>query len=124
MFFKGFLTFFVILFSVCLMALIFFLASLPEARFDLSENKAFNREELSCGFTPSYAVVFSNEGTKTYKPAGSGFLRLVTATEIQENEWGKELVAKTEPLWMFVFFSCVSITFFTFLGIKEIFRRR
>ncbi len=124
MLFKGFATFFVILFVVSLMILIFCLASLPEARFDLGENKAFDGEELQCSFTPSNAVVFSNQGNKTYTPPGSGFLRIVTGTDIKKNGGKEELVVKTLPLWKFVLFFYILIVFFSSVGIKEIFRKQ
>jgi hypothetical protein len=124
MLFKGFSTFFVVLFTVCLMVLIFCLASLPGARFDLSENKAFDGVNLECNFTPKDAIVFSSKENKTYTPLGGGFLRVITNVCIQENEWGKELVVKTRPFWISVFFFYVLIIFFTVLVLREIFRRR
>lgn len=124
MFFKGFLTFFVVLFSVCLMALIFCLANLSEARFDLSENKAFNEENLNYTFTNKEVIFFIGGEVKKYSPSGGGLLRLVISANIEENRWGKELVIKTKPFWMVVLLAYTSIIFFTGLVIKEIFRRR
>jgi len=124
MFFKGFLTFFIVLFSVCLMALIFCLANLSEARFDLSENKAFDGEDLDCSFIPKEAIVFSRGESKNYTPLGGGFLRLVISAKVEENRWGKELVVKTKPFWMVVLLAYAFIIFFTSLVIREIFKRR
>ena len=124
MIFKRFLTFFVVLFSVCLMTLIFCLANLSEARFDLSENKAFDGENLDCSFTNKEAIVFNGGESKKYSPPGGGLLRLVTAVKIEENRWGKELIVKTRPCWIFICLAYAFIIFFTGLVIREIFRRR
>ncbi|MCJ7804750.1 hypothetical protein MUP35_03405 [Patescibacteria group bacterium] len=124
MLFKGFLAFFVVLFSVCLIILIFYLSYLPEARFDLNENKAFDGVNLECSFTLKDAIVFSSKENKTYTPLGGGFLRVITNVCIQENKWGEELVVKTRPFWISVLLFCFSIIFLTVLVLREIFRRR
>ena len=124
MFFKGFLAFFVVLFSVCLMILIFYLSYLPEARFDLNENKSLEEMDLECSFTSKEAIVFSRGESKNYTPLGGGFLRLVISAKVEENRWGKELIVKTRPCWIFIFLAYISIIFFTGLVIREIFKRR
>lgn len=124
MFFKGFLTFFVVLFSVCLMTLVFCLANLSEARFDLSEIKAFNEENLNYTFTNKEVIIFNGGETKKYSPSGGGLLRLVTAVKIEENRWGEELIVKTRPCWIFICLAYAFIIFFNGLAIREIFKRR
>ena len=124
MLFKGFLTFFVVLFTVCLIILIFYLSYLPEARFDLNENKSLEEMDLECSFTAKEAIVFNGGQSQKYSPFSGGFLRLVTSAKIEENQWGEELVIKTKPFWMVVLISCFFIIFFASLVIREIFRRR
>ncbi len=121
MFSKVFLSFCVVLFAVCLIILIFHLAFLHEARFELNGDKFSDGE---CSFTSMSAIVFSNGGNETFTPLAAGLLRIITASEIKENGVGKELVIETKPCWLGVFFFCICIIFFACLLIKKIFKSR